>query len=186
MGESARAPSWIIAAGLGAVAGALAAGVWLAAWLWLGGTPPWTPRDSLERRIAAGAAALPSPPESGGPTQTAGYRQYAANCVSCHGEPGVGRAAWAGGLDPAPTDFTVGRTGRDARQIFWILCHGEPGMGMPAFRAHRSDQELWNLALFVRDLPNLSPEAFAALKSTWPPAPPPSGLAPDATCYERK
>jgi mono/diheme cytochrome c family protein len=184
MGESAGATSWIVAAVLGAAAGALAVVVWFAAWLWLGGTAPWTPHDSLERRIAVGAAALPAPPEAGDQRQTAGYRQYAANCVSCHGEPGGERESWAGGLDPAPADLTVMGTHPDARQIFWILCHGE--RGMPAFRAHRSDQDLWDLALFVRDLPSLSPETYAGLKSTWGPAPPPSGLAPDATCYEKK
>jgi mono/diheme cytochrome c family protein len=184
MGESTG--SWIVAAILGAAAGALAVVVWFAAWLWLGGKPPWTPHDSLERRIAVGAAALPAPPGPGRQSQTAGYRQYAANCVRCHGEPGVGREAWAAGLDPAPADLTVTGSRRDARQIFWILCHGEPGTGMPSFRAHRSDQELWAVALFVRDLPSLSPETYASLKSTWPPAPPPSGLEPDATCYERK
>jgi len=122
MGESRG--SWIVAAVLGAAAGALAVVVWFAAWLWLGGKPPWTPHDSLERRIAVGAAALPAPPGPGSQRQTAGYRQYAANCVRCHGEPGVGREAWASGLDPAPTDLPVTGSRRDARQIFWIL---EPG-----------------------------------------------------------
>jgi mono/diheme cytochrome c family protein len=185
MGESAGASrsGWIIAAALGVAIGALVAVAWL---VWLGHAAQLTPRESLERRIALGAAALPAPPGPSDASQTSGYRQYAANCVACHGEPGGSRAVWAIGLDPAASDLPGGASRRDARQIFWILCHGEPGTGMPAFRAHRTDQALWDLALFTRDLPSLGPAAYANLKSTWPPAPPPSGLAPDATCFEKK
>jgi mono/diheme cytochrome c family protein len=182
MGESAGKYGSISAAALGASAGALAVVLWFAAWLWLGGTPPWTGRDSLERRIAVGAAALPAPPEGGPQRETAGFRQYAADCVRCHGEPGGAREAWAAGFDPAPPEFAITGTHRDVRQIFWILCHGEPGM--PSFRAHHSDQALWNLALFVHDLPG--PSAYATLKATWPPAPSSNGFADGATCYEGK
>ena len=178
--------SWSAAAVLGFAAGILAVVVWVGAWLWLGGDPLWTPKDALERRIVLGAAALPAAPSGGDFRRTSGYRQYAANCVRCHGEPGGGREAWALDMDPAPADLVAGGSRRDVRQIFWILCHGEAGTGMPSFRAHRSNDELWNLALFVHDLPSLGSDAYEGLKATWPPAPPPSGLTADASCYEKR
>jgi mono/diheme cytochrome c family protein len=179
------ARSWIIAGVLGAVAGGLMVVVWIAAWFWLGGSAPWAEQLARDRGLAVDATNVPAPPRFDRQRMVVGFRQYAEACARCHSEPGGAREAWADGLDPAPPDLTQPGAGPNVREIFWIVCHGRPMTGMPAWRAHRSDDDLWDLALFVHALPTMTPDAYARLRALYGPAPATLGLTPDATCYDR-
>jgi len=178
------ARSWIIAGVLGVVVGGLAVIACLAAWFWLGGAAPWLARLAQDRVAAVGAAALPAPPPLDRRRMIIGFRQYVAACAGCHGEPGGARQTWADGLDPRPSDLTQPGGARSARDIFWIVCHGRKLTGMPAWRSHRSDDDIWDIALFVRALPTVTPEDYAQLRAMYGPAPDSLGLTPDATCYD--
>jgi len=157
---------------------------WLAGWLWLGGAALPFARLAQDRAAAIGAAALPAPPEFDRRRMIIGFRQYAQACARCHGEPGGSREPWAGGLDPQPSDLTQPGAASNTRDVFWIICHGRKLTGMPAWRSHRSDNDIWDLALFVRALPAVTPEAYAKLRAMYGPAPETFGLTPDATCYD--
>ena len=178
------ARSWIIAGVLGAGVGGLMVATWLAGWLWLGGAALPFARLAQDRAAAIGAAALPAPPEFDRRRMIIGFRQYAQACARCHGEPGGSREPWAGGLDPQPSDLTQPGAASNTRDVFWIICHGRKLTGMPAWRSHRSDNDIWDLALFVRALPAVTPEAYAKLRAMYGPAPETFGLTPDATCYD--
>jgi cytochrome c oxidase cbb3-type subunit 2 len=80
-------------------------------------------------------------------------------CVSCHGIRGDGRGPAAGGLEPAPRDFTraVYRyrstpsgslpTDADLARTIW---RGLPGSDMPAFGAFLDAQDLLDLVAWVK------------------------------------
>ncbi len=176
---------WFLIALAGAGAGMLAVFLWLVVWIWAGGHADWPLRLALERRIERGAASLPATPAYDQRRRVIGFRLYSGLCARCHSEPGGGREMWADTLEPPPPDLTQTGRVRDARQLFWIICHGETGTGMPAWRGHRSNDAIWDLALFVEDLPKLGPPDYQQMMATYGPSPEPLGMTPDASCFEK-
>lgn len=88
-----------------------------------------------------------------------GLEHYKASCVLCHGAPGIEPREFASGLNPSAPDLT----GDDVQKmedgaLFWVLKHGIRMTGMPAFGNSHSDEELWGVVAFVRELPDLSAE----------------------------
>jgi mono/diheme cytochrome c family protein len=177
---------WFLIALAGAGAGVLATVLWLIVWIGAGGQVDWPLRLALERKIERGAASLPAPPVYDERRRVIGFRLYSGLCARCHSEPAGGREMWADTLVPQPPDLTQPGRNRDVRQLFWIICHGEARTGMPAWRAHRSDDAIWDLAFFVKNLPRLGPPDYQQMMATYTPAPPPLGMTPDADCFEKK
>jgi mono/diheme cytochrome c family protein len=176
---------WFLIALAGAGAGMLAAFLWLVVWIWAGRGADWPLRLALERRIERGSASLPAAPAYDERRRVIGFRLYSGLCARCHSEPGGGRETWADSLEPPPTDLTQPGRVRDTRQLFWIICHGEAGTGMPAWRGHRSNDAIWDVALFVQDLPRLGPPDYQQMMATYGPTPEPLGMTPDASCFEK-
>lgn len=86
----------------------------------------------------------------------AGKKSYEANCVSCHGEKGLGDGAAAVALNPKPRNFSKEAfvNGSDPLAIFGTLQKGL-NQGMPAFESLPAD-ERWALVHYVRE--GLMPE----------------------------
>lgn len=119
-------------------------------------------QNSVERR----AADVP-PPESMTPEMiAAGATSYKALCQHCHAGPGVERAEWASGMRPRPPHLTEAAAEWEPREVFWLVRHGVKMTGMPAFGPTHDDQALWNIAAFVKELPAMTPERYAALGGT--------------------
>lgn len=98
-----------------------------------------------------------------------GKALYAQNCVSCHGDAGLGNGVAAGAMNPKPRNFTVDKdwkNGRKPAQIFKTLKEGIPGGGMASFSTLPAEDR-WAISHFVATLgPNvLKSEAadFAAV-----------------------
>jgi cytochrome c oxidase cbb3-type subunit III len=72
------------------------------------------------------------------------------NCVGCHSHGG-------GGMGPALIDdeWTYGS---DPENIVATIVEGRPN-GMPSFRGRVTNQQLWQLAAYVRSLAGLTPKA---------------------------
>lgn len=94
----------------------------------------------------------------------AGAGEYKAMCQHCHGGPGVRAEEWSQGMLPNPPRLTVHAADWRPREVFWILQHGIQMSGMPSFRDH-DDATLWNIAAFVKALPGMSSEQYAAYPS---------------------
>ena len=80
---------------------------------------------------------------------------YRVNCAMCHGVDGHGRSAVADHFQNAgfvpPVDFAGQRVqSRTDGQIYWIVGHGLGNM--PPFRQLMSDDDLWTVVLFVRQV----------------------------------
>ena len=175
---------------------ALAAAAAAAAWVWTGRydaaasartSDPivklvrLATRRSLEARITG-----LKPPAATAERRVFGFREYDANCVSCHGAPGAERADWAMRMSPPPEDFTTPGQPKDVREVFWATCNGVGLSGMPAFGVRRSDAQIWNIALFLRALPTLTAGDYQDLRRAYGPAPAPSTLAANAACLRSK
>jgi mono/diheme cytochrome c family protein len=166
------------------------------AWLWLGGfdtrasspsrLAPAALNLALMARVEAAVAKVGSPPATNGRRTVFGYRQYDAECAACHGAPDLPRAHWAVSLNPQPPDLTETPSHLTPRGLFWLICHGVKMSGMPAFGVQRTDDEIWDLALFVSVLPTMKPQDYQRLRATYGPAPKPFALTPDAACLHSK
>lgn len=84
------------------------------------------------------------------PDLARGAALYEANCATCHGARGDGRGPAAGGLDPAPTDFTdhARQSQRSVLGLFNTISLGVDGTAMAAF-SQLSDADRWALAFYV-------------------------------------
>lgn len=95
-----------------------------------------------------------------------GVKLYKANCVVCHGSPeqpvaGVGR-----GLYPSAPQF-LKHSPDDMSEpvIFQITKHGISRSGMPAWGGLLSDEEIWKLTAFLKNMEKLPPSVDAEWKS---------------------
>lgn len=117
--------------------------------------------DKAMRRAVARRGENVAVPALGAPEQVAhGLALYRAHCVQCHGAPGVAPEPFAMGLTPLPAPLM--QTGREWQpgDIFWAVKHGFKMTGMPAWEFRMSDEDIWAVVAFVRQLPAYSPAAY--------------------------
>jgi len=88
----------------------------------------------------------------------AGKAKYDSLCGGCHGTSGKGDGPAAGGLNPKPQDHTNGKhmnTLTD-QYLFDITKNGGVGVKksplMPAWGNTLKDDDVWNLAAYIRSL----------------------------------
>lgn len=96
---------------------------------------------------------LPPAPPNDAASLTNGQMQFGARCAFCHGQDGrtptdVGRGLYPRTLNlslPAVQDYS------DA-ELFVVIKYGIRLSGMPGFGRIHSDQEIWHLVHYVRNL----------------------------------
>jgi mono/diheme cytochrome c family protein len=114
-------------------------------------------RESIERQ--ARSVELPRSDEA--TSVERGRTLYAAHCAQCHGAPGVPPRPFALGLTPLPKHLAPIARERSAAELYWVIRNGLKMTGMPAWAFRLSEQDLWAVTAFVRQLPFLSPEEYA-------------------------
>lgn len=97
-----------------------------------------------------------------------GLEHYRAMCEICHGGPGVRRGELGRGLTPRPPELGEAATEFTDGELVWIIRHGIKFTGMPAFGETHSDEEIRQIAVFVRSLPEIEPEEYARLVAALP------------------
>ena len=95
----------------------------------------------------------------------AGAPEYKAMCAHCHGGVGEGRAEWVKGMRPMPPALARATEEWSAAEVYWLVKHGAKMTGMPAFGPTHDDEALWNIAAFVKAMPEMSAEQYAAYSS---------------------
>jgi mono/diheme cytochrome c family protein len=99
-----------------------------------------------------------------------GRRVYYQNCVFCHGDNLSANGMFVHGLDPLPTNFADGATIANLREtfLFWRIAKGGPGLpeegapwatAMPAWEQFLSEDEMWDVILFIYDFTGQRPRA---------------------------
>jgi mono/diheme cytochrome c family protein len=122
----------------------------------------WLMETARDRSIAARAPDVIVPALEDESQIRAGAGNYDAMCAGCHLQPGIERTEVSAGLYPSPPDLTRHATD-DAARAFWVIKHGIKMSGMPAWGRSMSDEPIWGMVAFLRQLPDLSPERYREL-----------------------
>jgi mono/diheme cytochrome c family protein len=96
---------------------------------------------------------------------SAGAQHYAALCAGCHLAPGAMKSEIRTGMYPHPPTLAQ-ETVPDAKTAFWIVKHGIKMSAMPAWGKSLDDAAIWDIVAFLRQMPNLSPEAYQQLSKS--------------------
>jgi mono/diheme cytochrome c family protein len=143
--------------------------------------PHWRARlfeTIKDRSIDRHAAGLPAPPPLSDPKLIrTGLVHFNEMCVFCHGAPGVPKSEAGMGLNPDPADLSKEGAEQPPVRLFWVLKNGIKMTGMPAFGMTHSDDQLWAMVAFLKQLPKLSPEQYAAMLKEAGVRPPAGGEA---------
>ena len=99
-----------------------------------------------------------------------GRTVYYQNCFYCHGDLMGGAGMFAHALNPIPTNFQDSGTIAILREafLFWRIAKGAPGLpeeggpwesAMPAWENFLTEEEMWNVILFLYDFTGYQPRA---------------------------
>ncbi len=90
----------------------------------------------------------------------AGIRLYAANCAVCHGAAdGKGSNVTKGLYQKPPLFSGDGVEDVADGKLYWKIRHGIRMTGMPAYGAALSQEQLWQVTLFLKHMNALPPAA---------------------------
>lgn len=130
------------------------------------------PPSQLERRFASTALdawmenhtpRMDNPVGLNDENLLAGMKLYGDNCAGCHGDAN-GTAEFGRAFYPKTPQFTSGRTPHDPDGVLHTMAkRGIRLTGMPAFGGMLSDDEIWKIVLFVKNINQLPP----AVKTAW-------------------
>ncbi len=123
------------------------------------------------RRLAIGTeAAQLHNPFSASPEILAEARDhYAEECALCHANDGSGETEVGEGLYPPAPDLRDPSTQElSDGELFSIIRNGIRFTGMPAWDAEGEEDEHWKLVLFIRHLPDLTPEEHELIRKANP------------------
>jgi mono/diheme cytochrome c family protein len=116
-------------------------------------------RDKAVERSADGL----KPPAFSTADISMGGSHYKGMCQGCHGGPGVEPEEFAIGMNPHPPNLARAAGDLSVSEVFWIAKNGFKMTGMPGFGKTDSDDELWKVAAFVKQLPKVSSADYASL-----------------------
>jgi mono/diheme cytochrome c family protein len=99
-----------------------------------------------------------------------GRRIYYQNCAFCHGDNMEGNGIFWHGLDPIPANFADPTTIAMLQEsyLFWRIAKGAPGLpeesspwasSMPAWEDFLSEEEIWDVIIFLYDFTGQKPRA---------------------------
>ena len=118
----------------------------------------WAAQTSLRATLEHEAPKGPNPVELNDANLIAGIQLYGQNCAFCHGTAKGDASALAKGLDPQPPQLATDGVEDDPEGFtFWKIKHGIRWTGMPAWGKTLSDQQIWQLALFLKHMDKLPP-----------------------------
>lgn len=126
----------------------------------------WITQTLRDRSIAVRARDVKPPADLGDPKRIAsGAGLYTEMCSGCHLAPGMEKTEISQGLYPQAPEFSKGLP-HSASEEFWMIKHGIKMTAMPAWGRTHSDELMWDMVAFVRQLPKMTPAQYqAAIKS---------------------
>jgi thiosulfate dehydrogenase len=120
----------------------------------------WMARASLKASLQREAPQTPNAVPFNDENLIAGVKLYAVNCAVCHGASDGNPSNIALGLyQHAPQLAKDGVEDDPDGKIYWKVKHGIRLTGMPAYTDRLTDQQIWQVVLFLKHMDGLSAEA---------------------------
>ena len=132
-----------------------------------GGLEVWAANTSLHATLDREAPKGANPVPLTDTNLMEGVKLYGDHCVYCHGTAAGEASATplAKGLYPRPPQLATDGVEDDPEGVtYWKIKHGIRHTGMPSWGAGLTDQQIWTLALFLKHMDKLPPQAEAAWK----------------------
>ena len=103
------------------------------------------------------AKQLKNPLHPTAPALKSAREVYVDKCAHCHGDAGKGDGRDASRYDPAPMDFTDAKRMSEATdgELFYKISEGKKPM--PVFKNKLTEDQRWELVLFIRSFAQSSP-----------------------------
>ena len=97
---------------------------------------------------------------------------FADHCAICHANNGSGKTEIGQNLYPKAPDMRLAQTQNlTDGEIYYTIHNGIRLTGMPAWGTNVKDEDSWKLVLFIRHLPQLTPEEEREMESLNPKGP---------------
>lgn len=129
----------------------------------------WAASTSLHATLDREAPKGPNPVALNDENLVAGIRTYGENCAVCHGAADGTPSRIARGLYQHPPQLAKDGVEDDPEGVtYWKVAHGIRLTGMPAFGKTLTDEQIWQLALFLKHMDQLPPgpqKAWTAVPS---------------------
>ena len=98
-----------------------------------------------------------------------GMEHFSLHCAPCHSNEGGGQTVFGKGLYPKPPDLRAAATqNKSDGELYYTIDNGVRLSGMPAFSGTHTPELTWRLVLFIRHLPQITPEELNEMKG-WDP-----------------
>jgi thiosulfate dehydrogenase len=118
----------------------------------------WAAHKALDAAKAREAPRTKAPLPVDEANLTVGLLLYKKNCLVCHGAADGEASNVASGLYQKPPQFAYRDVSDDpVGQTFWIIKHGVRLTGMPAFSYSLRVEQIWQVALFLKQMDALPP-----------------------------
>jgi len=99
----------------------------------------------------------------------AGMEHLSDHCATCHSNDGGGQTLFGKGLYPKPPDLrAAGTQNKSDGELYYTIDNGVRLIAMPAFSEVHTVAQTWRLVLFIRHLPQITPEELNEMKALNP------------------
>lgn len=121
----------------------------------------WTLETTMENSVKREAEEIVIPAGLNNPErQKEGYKHYKQMCEFCHGAPGERPFEFTKGLNPKAPEMSHAAEEWNEQELFYITKYGIKMTGMPSWGETHSDEEIWSIVAFIKNMPGLSPEEY--------------------------
>jgi len=125
----------------------------------------WVANTALQAAIERDTKALSNPIQPTDENLIAGVHLYADNCAICHGASDAKPSKPAQGFYmEAPQLAKDGVEDDPESTSFWTVKHGIRFTAMPSFSTTLKDEDIWKIAMFLKQMDKLPPAVDAQWK----------------------
>ena len=116
----------------------------------------WVANTALDAAVERDTKGLKNPIQPSDENLTIGVHLYAENCAICHGASDAKPSNLAQGFYiEAPQLAKDGVEDDPEAASFWMVKHGIRFTAMPSFAATLQDEEIWKIAMFLKQMDKL-------------------------------
>lgn len=119
----------------------------------------WIGRGSRSLWVSANAPKVKSPIPVTSQTLERGAKLYQDNCAVCHGGAHYPNSLLHKAVYPgAPQFLTKSVADVSDNNLFWVIKHGVRFTGMPAWEYNMTDNDIWTVVNFLKNINHLPPD----------------------------